>query len=79
MESILEAVWLQYGALGLLSISGYVLWWLERKERMKLAGDYYALFEITLESDKELRILLSQLVEGLSIKEMLTEYGIQRN
>jgi len=74
METIVTNVWIQAGALGLLAISGWYMWWTERKERIELSHKYQQLIQKTLESNLELRGLLEELIEGLAVKDLLQEY-----
>ena len=41
MEDLLKSIWVQGGAFGLLGVSGWVVWWMERREH-RLSRDGFA-------------------------------------
>lgn len=73
MEELLKSVWIQAGAMGILTISGWLMWWLERKERLELLRSRLELSERFLNFMHEQRDVIEKLTEGLNIERLLRD------
>lgn len=73
MEELLKSVWIQAGAMGILTISGWVMWWLERKERLDLVKTQRELSERFLNFMHEQKDVIEKLTEGLNVERLLRD------
>lgn len=73
MEELLKSVWIQAGAMGILTISGWLMWWLERKERIQLLNNRLELSERFLNFMHEQKDVIEKLTEGLSVERLLRD------
>lgn len=71
METILESVWLQAGAFGVLTTTGWFIWWLERKERLRLQEKIEELLPTITNFMSEQEKTIKDLSEGMAIEELL--------
>lgn len=63
MEVLLEKVWLNAGALGLLTISGWAMWWFEHRERVSLTKERLDIFREMLALSSELKTTMDRILE----------------
>jgi hypothetical protein len=73
MESILNSAWAQGGAIGLLVVSGWILWWLERRERMQLQSKHEVFLEALFTFMNDQRDTLKDMAEKLALQEVLKD------
>ena len=73
MEELLKSVWAQAGAIGLLAASGWLSWWLERQERLKVQAKRDILLEQILTFMHEQRDTLEKVAEGLAVQKLFTD------
>lgn len=73
MEELLKSVWVQAGAMGILTISGWLMWWLERKERLEILRNRLELSERFLNFMHEQKDVIEKLTEGLSVERLLRD------
>jgi hypothetical protein len=73
MEELLKSVWAQAGAIGLLAASGWLTWWLERQERLKVQAKRDILLEQILAFMHEQRETLDKVAEGLAVQKLLND------
>lgn len=71
MEELIKSAYSQGGALGLLAISGWVLWWFERKERLAIQAKRDALLETILNFMNEQKDIIEKISEGLAVQELI--------
>lgn len=71
MEELIRSVWLQAGAFGLLTISGYVLYYYERKKTSELEQNYLDMLRKSIELNMQLKETLRELSESLSVKDII--------
>lgn len=75
MDTLLNNIYAQAGALGLLTISGWVMWYLERKERLSLQQKKDMMLEELIRFMSEQKDIIEKISEGLQIQELLrTEF-----
>ena len=68
MEEILTNAWAQYGALGALTVTGWVMWWYERRERIRLRIKNEELIERLFTFVSDQKDLLEKIAESLSLR-----------
>ena len=73
MEVLLQSVWAQGGAIGLLIVSGWALFWLERKERMRLQLKVEDLLKSLTEFMDEQEKTIEDLADKLAIDQLLKQ------
>jgi hypothetical protein len=73
MEELLRSVWVQAGAMGILTISGWLMWWLERKERLEILRHRLELSEKFLNFMHEQKDVIEKLTEGLNVERLLRD------
>ena len=73
MEELLKSVWVQAGAMGILTISGWLMWWLERKERLEILKNRLELAERFLNFMHEQKDVIEKLTEGLNVERLLRD------
>lgn len=80
MEELIKSVYTQAGALGLLAISGWLLWWFERKERLKIQQKRDDLLETILNFMHEQKDTIEKISEGLAVQDLIrNELGKYRD
>jgi len=73
MSEIANNIVLQYGAVGLLiALLGY-LYTTEKKERIALLDDYKDVFQKSLKLNLELKELLLDLQDSVSVKDLIIQ------
>lgn len=73
MEELLKSVWAQAGAIGLLAISGWVVYYFERLERLKVQAKRDILLEQLLGFMHEQKDTIEKVAEGLAVQKLLTD------
>lgn len=73
MEELLNNIWVQAGAAGLFSISGWAMWWLERKERLATQQKLDTSLERFITFMNDYKDLLEKVTEGLAVQKLLEE------
>jgi len=71
MEALLSNVYAQAGAMGLLTLSGWMLWLLERKERRALFEKYDQVFRTSLRLNIELKKSIETLANTLDLRKFI--------
>jgi len=69
MEDIVQSFWLQLGAIGLFAISGWTMWWFERKERQSLQKRNDELYGDYLTIATDLKDMLMPIIHGMKIQQ----------
>lgn len=73
MEELLKSVYAQAGAFGLLAISGWLMWWFERTERVKIQAKRDELLEIVLKFMSEQKDMIEKISDGLAFQSLLRD------
>lgn len=73
METIIQNAWIQGGAVGLLIASGWIMWWLERQERVLVQQRRDNLLETFLNFMNDYKDLLEQIAESMAIQKLIQE------
>lgn len=73
MEALLSNVYAQAGAFGLLALSGWVVWYFERRERKVLFEKYDQVFRTSLRLNLELKKSVEALSETLELRKFIQD------
>lgn len=73
MEQLLNSVWAQAGAIGLLAASGWIVYYFERIERLKVQAKRDILLEQLLAFMNEQKDTIEKIANGLAVQELLRE------
>lgn len=73
MEELLKNAWIQGGAVGLLIVSGWIMWWLERAERILVQQRRDSLLENFLKFMTDYKDLLEKISDGMTVQKLLKE------
>lgn len=80
MEELIKSIYTQGGALGLLAVSGWLIAWLQYKERVKVQEQKDKLLETILNFMHEQKDTIEKISEGLAVQELIkTEIGKLRD
>jgi len=74
MEELLNSIYAQTGALGLLAISGWMMWWFERKERLNVRTKYDEMYVNYMSITSELKDIMEPLNDYFDIKQLLEHH-----
>lgn len=73
MQELLNSVWAQAGAIGLLAASGWIVYYLERLERLKVQAKRDILLEQLLTFMHEQKDTIEKVAEGLAVQELIRD------
>jgi hypothetical protein len=73
MEELLRTAWIQGGAFGLLVLSGWFMFWLERQERMRLQLKVEELLQSLTKFMDEQGKTIEDLTDKLQVEQMLKQ------
>lgn len=73
MEELLKTVWVEGGALGLLAISGWAMFWFERQERQRLQLKVEDLLQSLTKFMDEQGKTIEDLADKLQVEQMLKQ------
>ena len=71
MDELIKSIYTQAGALGLLAASGWILWWFERKERLKVQQKRDELLETILTFMHDQKDSIEKISEGLAVQDLI--------
>lgn len=73
MEELLRTAWAEGGAVGLLAISGWLMWWFERKERIRLQLKVEDLLQSLTKFMDEQGKTIEDLADKLQVEQLLKQ------